>query len=290
MPEGGFKPIPELSQAVVAIVGLGLMGGSLAMALREECTRLLGIDPDAETLALARRKGIIDQAAARPQKMLPEADVIILAAPVSVILEQISILPDLHPGPAVVIDLGSTKVEICRAMDSLPERFDPIGGHPMCGRETGGLSNANPDIYQDAPFAFTPLERTSNHTRRLATEIAQAAGAHPLWLDPETHDRWTAATSHLPYAVASALVLGTPPEAGPLVGPGFKSTTRVAATSPAVMLDILKTNRSAVLTALETFKDQLSQLEADLQDGNWESLQARLEETALQRRKSDLNQ
>jgi prephenate dehydrogenase len=293
MPEGDFQPIPGLSQgisqATVAIAGLGLMGGSLAMALRGKCARLLGVDPDPETLALALQRGVVDQGAPEPDTLLPEADLIILAAPVEPIIQYLHLLPELHPGPAVVIDLGSTKQEICWAMESLPPRFDPLGGHPMCGRETGGLENASLDLYQDAPFAFTPLERTTSLARQIGVELAQIAGAAPLWLDPETHDRWTAATSHLPYLLASALVSGTPPEADPLIGPGFMSTTRVAATSPTVMLDILKTNRAAVLAALDNFKDQLSLLEDHLQGEDWESLRARLEAAAGKRRKPDQN-
>jgi prephenate dehydrogenase len=285
MDEDGFT---RLAQARVAIIGLGLMGGSLALALRGKCASLLGIDRDPHTLALAQREGIVDQAASEPAELLPQATVIVLATPVNTILGLLRELPAWHPGPATVLDLGSTKHHICQAMQALPERFDPLGGHPMCGREKNGLPNASRDLFHGAPFVLAALERTSSQAKALGAALAQAVGARPLWLDPETHDRWAAATSHLPYLAASALMLGTPPEASPLFGPGFHSTTRVAATSPTIMLDILKTNQAEVLAALGRFRLQLGQLEADLRGGNWDSLQAHLSEAAERRASLEL--
>ena len=118
----------RLSDCSVAIVGLGLMGGSLALALRGFCRELLGIDPDPATAALAQQMRLVDRFSPTPEPLLPEADIVILAAPVGVILDQIARLPQLHPGQALVLDLGSTKSEIMRAMQALPARFDPLGG------------------------------------------------------------------------------------------------------------------------------------------------------------------
>ena len=230
-----------LNSSRVAIVGLGLMGGSLALALRDRCQTLLGIDPNPETLSLARRRNIVDQLAPGPTLLLPQADVIILAAPVGAIIEIIGDLPSLHHGSPVVIDLGSSKSEICQAFNTLPARFDPLGGHPMCGKETSSLVNAEETLFQGAVFAFTPLSRTSPRARAIAEELSRTIGSRPLWIDPKTHDQWTAATSHLPYLLASALSLATPSEATPLVGPGFRSTSRLAATTPSMMEDVLTT-------------------------------------------------
>lgn len=253
-----------ISTARVAILGLGLMGGSLAMALRGKCAGLLGIDPDPETLSLARRLEIVDWASPQPGELLSQADVVIMAAPVRVILALLEELPDLHPGDAVVIDLGSTKTEIVEAMGALPKRFDPLGGHPMCGKERSNLANAEPGLYRGAPFAFTPLLRTSPRARALAAQLARAVGAYPLWLDPETHDRWVGATSHLPYLIANTLAAVVPLEAAPLVGPGLRSTTRLAPSSQAMMLDILVTNRRNLLANLRCFREHLETLEGYL--------------------------
>src|SRR5512142_2192162 len=131
-----------LSETRVAILGLGLMGGSLALALRGRCAELIGIDPDPAVLDLASRWRLVDRLDAQPARLLPEADVVVLAAPVRAILRLLADLPAAHPGAPVVLDLGSTKGDVLRAMDGLPGRFDPIGGHPMCGKERSSLREA----------------------------------------------------------------------------------------------------------------------------------------------------
>jgi prephenate dehydrogenase len=250
----------NLPAARIAIVGLGLMGGSLALALKGKCSVLLGVDPDPATRALALRREIVSQAEADPALILPQADVIILAAPVPAILTLLGRLPQLAPQPCVVLDLGSTKREIVAAMESLPERFDPLGGHPICGREQLSLGNADAALYRDAPFVLIALARTSAHARRCAEQVVEALSAHPLWLDAAAHDRMLAATSHLPYLLATALALATPAEAGPLIGPGFRSTSRLAATPGSMMQGVLGTNRDNVLEAVRRFQSELSTL------------------------------
>lgn len=206
------------STARIAILGLGLMGGSLAMALHGKCASLLGIDPDQGALSFALQKGFVNKASTDPARLLPEADVVILAAPVGEICNLVESLPQLHPGKALVLDLGSTKKEITAAMSNLPWRFEGIGGHPICGKEKSGLENADAGLYQGAPFVLTPLAGTTPSAKAKAAQLVKAVGAHPLWLDAETHDRWIAYTSHLPYLLALALATATPPEALSLAG------------------------------------------------------------------------
>ena len=260
------------STARVAILGLGLMGGSLALTLRGKFTALLGIDTDPQTVELARQRQIVDLASTEPAELLPQADVVILATPVNTIIQNLQELPKYHPGPAIVLDLGSTKARVVEAMQRLPERFDPLGGHPMCGKERSGLSNADPRLFQGAVFAFTPLARTSSRARTFAEGLARQVGAHPLWLDSHTHDRWVAATSHLPYLVSNALAFSTPVEAAPLAGPGYHSATRLAQTSPGMMLDVLMTNRENILAASGRFRAHLDLLDELLRRGDFETL------------------
>ncbi len=257
-----------LANSRVAILGLGLMGGSLALKLRGRCAQLLGCDTDPTTLALARQQNLVDQVSDKPGDILPLSDLVILATPVRAILSLLDDLPDLHPGSAAVLDLGSTKVQIIERMQALPGRFDPLGGHPMCGKERGGLENADPNLYQSAPFALTPLPRTSLRLRRLAEQLVRLVGARPLWLEAETHDRWVAATSHVPYLVANALAAITPVETRPLVGPGLRSSTRLAPSGWSMMRDILETNRPNILAGLHRFRQQIEDLENSLETGD----------------------
>jgi prephenate dehydrogenase len=270
----------SIANSRIAVLGLGLMGGSLAMALHGRCSAVYGIDPDPSVVSQAIQRRVVEKADIDPRALLPGADFIILAAPVSAILNLLGELPDLIPGKAIVLDIGSTKVQITQAMQALPPRFDPVGGHPMCGREKAGLAHADPHLFQGAPFAFTPLKRSSPPARALCAKLAETLGAHPVWLDAETHDRWTAATSHFPYLLANALAGSTPMDVLPLVGPGFRGTARLAASPASIMLDILSTNREHVLAALTNFKKQLDQYESWLEGGDFEALRSALEQGA----------
>jgi prephenate dehydrogenase len=268
----------QLPSIRVAIIGLGLMGGSLSLALKGRCALLMGIDPDHSTRALAQELGIFEHLSADPKDILPQSDLVILAAPVCTIIYLIHTLPDIHPGSAVVLDIGSTKREISEAMDALPARFDPIGGHPMCGKTSPSIANADPSIFLGATFALTPLPRTSQNAIALAEELVYAIGSRPLRLSADVHDRWVAASSHLPYLLASALVSITADEVAGLIGPGYRSTARLANSSPEMMLDILKTNRENILHVLRLYRDQLEILTDLLVDGSDSELERALVE------------
>ncbi len=249
------------------------MGGSLALGLRGKCARLYGIDPHLPTLELALSQHIVDYADSDPAKLVPEADLVILSAPVPAILTLLNQLPSLIPNPCIVMDLGSTKRQIVDAMSRLPERFDPIGGHPICGKEKLSLANAERTLYYAAPFLLTPLERTSPRALFAASQIIEALGAKVTVLDAVEHDRILASTSHLPFLVASALALATPPDVAAFVGTGFKSTSRIAGTPSSMMLGVLQSNRENVLNAIHGLQHQLSEIESVLSSGNFSQLE-----------------
>lgn len=272
-----MKEQNTLSEARIAIVGLGLMGGSLALALKSKCEMVLGVDTDPETIAYALEKGIVDQASIKIDSLIHNANVVILAVPVSKIIEIIGLLPVYHPGNAIVMDIGSTKREILAAFKELPERFDPIGGHPMCGKENLAIFNADPHMFQNAVFAITALERTTESTQNFAVQVASAIGSRPLIIDPVTHDKWTAATSHLPFLLSLALSLSTPSEVAPLVGPGFRSTVRLAGTPKSMMLDILHTNRDEVLNQCKNYLSQLTEIKDLIEAEEFEKLSELME-------------
>ncbi len=268
----------NLAESKIAIIGLGLMGGSLALGLRGKCAAIYGIDPHPATLELALSQHIVDYADSDPVKLLPEVDLVILSAPVPAILTLLEQLPALTPNPCIIMDLGSAKHLIVEAMSKLPERFDPIGGHPICGKEKLSLANAERTLYYAAPFLLTPLERTTPRALSAANQIIDALGAKCTVLDAVEHDRILASTSHLPFLISSALALTTPEDVTPFVGPGFKSTSRLAGTSSSMMLGVLQSNRENVLNALHGMQSQLAEIEAALSVGDFFKLESLLNE------------
>jgi len=273
----------------MCIVGLGLMGGSLALALRTDAARaifpverLIGVSRSQATLEAALAAGAVDAATTDLAAGVAEADVIILAAPVRTILR---LLPEVgrHAMPgAVVMDMGSSKAQICAALADLPAGLQPVGAHPMCGKETAGFAAAEAGLYRDRPFVLCPLPRTAPSALALARDLALAVGGRPLVLEPAAHDRAVAAISHLPYAVAASLVAAVAkraaadPLAWALAASGFRDTTRVAASDVDMMLDTLLTNRAAVLDWIDAFADQLAGLRAALAAEDEAALRSRL--------------
>jgi len=268
----------NLAESKIAIIGLGLMGGSLALGLRGKCAVIYGIDPDPATLELALSQQIVDYVSSDPAALLPEADIIILSTPVPAILTLLDQLPAFTSNPCIVMDIGSTKKMIVESMSRLPERFDPIGGHPICGKEKLSLANAERTLYYAVPFLLTPLERTSSSAISAANQIITALGAKSKMLDASDHDRILAATSHLPFLISSALALATRQDVAAFIGPGFKSTSRLAGTPSSMMLGVLQSNRENVLTAVQAMQNQLSEIESALSSNDFSRLETLLNE------------
>jgi prephenate dehydrogenase len=194
-----------------------------------------------------------------------------------------------EPG-AVLLDMGSTKTEICQALAGLPEHVQPVGGHPMCGKETAGLAAAESGLYDGCTFVLCPLPRTSPEAMALARELVAFIRARALELTPERHDRLVAAISHLPYLGASALVwhvMGvaeSDPAVWDVAASGFRDSSRVAASDVRMLLDILMTNRPAVLDAVDDYIGRLTELRDALEWQDEETLAAQLQSIAEARR------
>lgn len=260
------------------------MGGSLAMALRSKCHTLIGIDPDSKVRKFAIENKIVDAVAAKPEGIVHQADVVILAAPISAIIKIVESLPDIHPGQVVVIDVGSTKVKIIQAMTRLPARFSPIGGHPICGKEKLSIHNADAKLFVDATFAFTPVGNITEKARRFAEQLAVSIGANPLWLSAERHDQILALTSHAPYLIAAGLAAATPRDYHQFTGPGYQSATRLAATPSSMMLEVLTSNRENVIHALENVQEKISNLVSNLRENDFPGLNEQLEQVVQEMR------
>ena len=226
--------VKSLSECSIAVVGLGLMGASLCMDLTQYglCREVRGIARRTETVLQAYRADAVNLATNDLHTGVLGADIVILATPVRTIVSMMEeIGPLLWPG-AIIMDMGSTKSEICSVMEQLPPTIQPIGGHPMTGKETAGFESAQPDLYHGATWVLTPLERTSEDAVRLATELVQAVQANPVVLPADRHDRLVASISHLPFLIASALVHAVDgvgvddPRVWDLAAGGFRDTSR----------------------------------------------------------------
>ncbi len=255
-----------LEGCIVAVVGLGLMGGSLAGALRGQCREVLGVARHPESIDAAIQRDLIDRGGTDAAALLPRADVVVLATPVRVILQQIREFGPLLAKGALLMDLGSTKREILAVMEGLPEGVQALGGHPMCGKEASGLEAADPSLYRGRTFILCPLGRTTRDALDLGRKIAEAAGATPLTLDGVRQDHLVATISHLPYLLACSLVqtadetTSSDPAAWQVVADGYRDTSRVAGSDVTMMTDILMTNRADVMNAARVFSAKLSGL------------------------------
>jgi len=263
----------------LAIVGLGLMGAGVAMALRKRADIITGIDPNADTRHYARSQGIVDHVTDKLQHGVREADTVILAAPVRVILEILhNRLGSYLRSNTLLIDIGSTKYDICEAMGRLPVGINAIGGHPMAGKERSGIEAADPTIYQGRPFVLCTTRRTTPATRARALLFAEALGAESIEMEAERHDRIVAGISHLPYILSASMVATIAKEAQQdeafwqLAAGGFRDMSRLTASDIRMMGDILSTNTRAVATLLAMFRVQLAQIETMLISGDHQKL------------------
>jgi prephenate dehydrogenase len=180
------------------------------------------------------------------------------------------------------MDLGSTKAQIAAEMERLPDHVQPLAGHPMCGKELSGIEAAEAGLYRGCTFILSPLQRTSEAALALGQELARAVGAQPLVLAPDRQDFLVATVSHLPYLLACALIAtadvttSPDPAAWEIVAGGFRDTSRVAGSDVTMMLDILMTNRSEVLNALDACQAQLERLTGLLESADEEGLRSTL--------------
>ena len=266
----GQKPLFERA----AVLGVGLIGGSLALAMKERSVagQVNGHDSDAASLREACRLGVVDRAFDRAAEAALGADLVVVATPVgytAAILRELA--PCLAPG-VLVTDVGSTKAAVVdQARRLVPGWF--VGGHPMAGSEKGGVAAANPYLFENAYYLLTPTGETNPAALEAAKGLVRALGARAVVLDPLEHDQLVALISHLPHLVAAALVntAAASHRAGralPLAAGGFRDTTRIASGPPAVWRDIFLSNRQALGAALRVFREQLELLERAVDDAD----------------------
>jgi len=268
------RKLLKLGNMRIAIIGLGLMGGSLAFALRSLCKSIVGVDTNEDVLLYAMSEGIIDQKYDRIENALDAVDLVILATPVREIINTINWLSENIQQSILLMDLGSTKVEILSAMNKLPEHYEAIGGHPICGKEKSTIQYADPGLYRNANFILVKSSRTTSRMRIVAEEIVDVLGSIPVWMTANLHDRYIAATSNFPYLLSNLLSNSLPKLAGDVVGPGFLGMTRLSASSIEMMMDIVITNRVNILERISEFSDQLTEVKGLLENKNYVDLES----------------
>ncbi len=256
----------------IGIIGLGLIGGSIALAAREIWPASLVIAVDnKDVLETAMRLHAID-VAADDAVVLAEADLIILAAPVRQNLMLLETLDEHVRQPAVITDTGSTKRAIVEAARALPSRLTFIGGHPLGGAAASGLEHARPDLFKGRPWLFTPSGEAGGESLEKLVAFVRALGAEPRILDAAAHDRLLAFLSHLPQLTASALMHVVGDAVGDagleLAGRGLVDTTRLASSPAEIWRDIASTNADEIRPALDTLIAILEDLRADLTNGD----------------------
>ncbi len=261
----------------IAIIGLGLIGGSIALALKHANIaglHIVGTARTRDTLRAATKLGAIDEEAASPADAVRNARLVIIAAPIlttKAILEEIA--PVLDEG-TVVTDACSTSGEVMRwAKAILPTHSFFVGSHPMAGKETQGIAAADPNLFQDKAWVISPSVNAPEAAVQTIVGVAQTCGAIPVFMDADEHDSYVAAISHLPFTVSSALfsmAYGSAawPELASLASSGFRDTTRLASGSPEMMHDIAVTNRDNLLHWIDRFQQELSRYREAIASGD----------------------
>jgi prephenate dehydrogenase len=250
----------------LAVIGVGLMGGSLGLAGRERAgvAEVVGFSPSAETIELALERGAITRAAASLSEAAAEADLVVVASPVRLVVDHVKAVLRAAPAHAVITDVGSTKGSLMRALTPVEQRRC-IGGHPLCGSEAAGVANARASLYDGATYFLTPGGHVDAEAYQRLHAFVSDVGARPVAVDPEEHDRLMAVVSHLPHVLANVLMTQAGQHAGSRdallsAGPSFRDLTRIAGSNRRVWTDIFLENRAALLAAVATFQEGLQEL------------------------------
>lgn len=262
----------------VAVIGVGLIGGSLGLAARACGHEVRGVGRDPERLAKARELGAIDLAAGSLEEALAGAEACFCCAPVGALSGQVAAALEAAGRDCVVSDVGSVKGEIVAT--ARDERF--VGGHPLAGAETAGVEHARRDLFAGATWYLTPTERTSGVLYERLHRLLHELGARPAAIDVGRHDRMMATVSHLPHVLANVLAAQAAGSLGgedggeplPATGPSFRDATRVAGANSAIWTDIYLSNRAALIEQLDETARRLEAVRAALAAGSESDLRA----------------
>ena len=259
----------------LTIVGVGLLGGSVARAAKQRglVRRVIGVGRDAVRLEQARESGLIDDFRTDLVQAAAQSDLLIFATPVNLIASGVREAAAACRPKTLITDVGSTKSHLCRELATgLPNGVTFVGSHPLAGSEKQGWEHARADLFAGRVCVVTPIESSNRDTVEKLTAFWQAIGMSVLEMSPESHDRALAQSSHVPHVVASALAQTLADENRSLAATGFADTTRIAAGDPQVWVPILMDNRDAVLARLDEFSSQVAAFREALARGDADEL------------------
>lgn len=270
----------------VLIVGVGLIGGSVGLAVRRRnlAQKIIGTGSRPETLQLAQQLGAISDIATDPAAAAQEADLIVVCAPVAHIVKQVRQLAAVCRPGTLITDAGSTKAQIVSELEqaargaSWGRDVHFVGSHPLAGNEKKGPKHASADLFVGRTVVITPTAETSNQDLHALSDFWSALGAKVTQLPPDEHDRALAATSHLPHLVAAAIAGATPEQYVTLTAGGWQDSTRIAAGDPLLWRQILLANRDNVLSSLDNFSQLLAALRQALEASDAVALERLLTE------------
>jgi prephenate dehydrogenase len=261
----------------LAIIGLGLIGGSVGLALKQASWRqaeIVGCARHHGTGSLALKLGAVDRIESDLSKTVKGADIVIIATPVLTIRDIFSqIAPGLSSN-SIVTDTASTKLQVMRwAEELLPPGIDFVGGHPMAGREISGISAATADLFRNCTYCLTPASRTRPAAVRTVKEMVKKLGAIPLTIGAQEHDRLVAGVSHLPLLLSVALVSATTKNSSwqqmsRIAASGYRDLTRLASGNPEVNAHICLSNQAAIVSWIDLFSEELQRLRKLVADGS----------------------
>lgn len=267
----------------IAIVGLGLIGGSLGLALKEAKgagIEVVGFSRRSETVARAKERGAVDKAASSLESAVSEVDVVVVATPVMAIKEIFERVASHLPPGCIVTDIGSTKTRVMQWADEyLPSSASFVGGHPMAGKETSGLDEADADLFRDCVYCLVPAPRVPEQAVEAVVGLVEAVGAKPLLIDAESHDSLVAGVSHLPILLSASFVAATAgssqwPEMAKLAAGGYRDMSRLASGDPHMNRDICVTNRDEIIRWMDRYIEELTQFRRLVAEGNGELINA----------------
>ena len=276
------SPFQEPLENTVVIVGVGLIGGSLAAALRSRkvARNVIGVGRDAVRLERARAAGLIDEVATDIASVATRADVIVFCTPVDRVAEGVRQAARTARPDTLMTDAGSVKQPIC---DAVADIVTFVGAHPIAGSHRQGFEAADAQLYEGRLCVLTPLESSPIPMVSRLDRLWKGVGMRTTRMSPSEHDQALAMTSHLPHLVAAALAQTLSVENRPLTGTGFRDTTRIAAGDPQLWTGILMQNAQHVAAGIEAVQQQLQKYRAALRDGNTDQILNLLKDGQQQR-------